>query len=149
MDSEESLLKPCKSLPPLFRDHDALQNRINPHLGSVSSTQGEMAQDSSTPAKDIEEGGYVTHKDGGIQQEERTLIQDKAKKPELAVNKKKEGPLNLLDLPLDILKDIFKEVSARSKWRRLWADSPSRSHIRAIYVVLPPRILLCIRSLLL
>ena len=119
MDSEESLLKPCKSLPPLLRDHEALQNRVSPHLGSISSTQGEMTQESSTHAKDIEEGGYVAQKEGGIQQEDKNSDLQKAEKPELAANNRKEGPLNLLDLPLDILKDIFKEVSTRSNWRRL------------------------------
>ena len=119
MDSEESLLKPCKSLPPLFRDHDALQNRIFPHLGSFCPTQGEMTQDASILAKDIEEEGHATQKDGGTQQEDKISGPQKAKKPESAVNNRKEGPLKLLDLPLDILKDIFKEVSTRSNWRRL------------------------------
>lgn len=110
MESEESLLRPCKSLPPPFKDHDALQNRISPYLGSVSSTQGEMGQGFSSPAKE-NEGSYVTQEDDVITQEDEVFRSHKGKETESAANVRREGPLNLLDLPLDILKDILKEVS--------------------------------------
>ncbi len=117
MDSEESLLRPCKSLPPPFRDHDALQNRISPHLGSISSTQGEMIQGAGTPTREIEEGAYMTQEDGVVGQEDKTLSPQKSKEPESAAVPRSKGPLNLLELPLDILKDIFKEVSIQSNGR--------------------------------
>ena len=103
MESEESLLITCKSLPPHLKDPDVLQDRINPYIGSVSSTQGEMDQGITGPAKNIIDNGLVT-------QEDRTASPQT--NPEAARTVRKEGPLNLLDLPLVILKDIFKEVSA-------------------------------------
>lgn len=113
MESEESLLRPCKSLPPSFKDLDALQNRPTPHPGSVSSTQGEVDQAVTSPAKDVIEGVSVTQEDGVVGQEDRITGPQKGKKSELAANTRREGPLNLLDLPLDVLKDIFKEVSTK------------------------------------
>ena len=101
MEFEESLLRPCMSLSPPF---NALQNR--------TSTQGEIVQGVSTPAKEME-GGYMTQEDNtAATQEGKSSGPQKGKGPQAAaiVN---EGPLNLLDLPLDILKDIFKEVSAK------------------------------------
>ena len=112
MESEESTLRPCKSLPPLFKDLDPLQNRTSPHLGSISSTQGEMDQGVTGLAKDIVDGGSVTQEDGVIRQEDIASPQ-RGNEPETAASIRKEGPLNLLNLPLDILKDIFKEVSAK------------------------------------
>lgn len=104
MESEEFLLKPCKPLPP------ALQNRISPHLGSVSSTQGEMAQAVDGSAKDVE-GNCITQEDGVVAQADKMSRLYKGKEKESATTARKHGPLKLLDLPLDILKDIFKEVS--------------------------------------
>ena len=114
MESEESLLRPCKMLPPPFKDHDALQNRASPHLGSHSSTQGEMGQGTSGPGKEID-GSYMTEEDGVILEEDKMSRLHKGKEKELATTVRKEGPLQLLDLPLDILKDIFKEVSAKGR----------------------------------
>lgn len=114
MNSEESLLRPCKSLPPLFKDHDAPQNRTSPHLGSVSSTQGEMGQGNSSPGKEID-GSYMTEEDGVILEEDKMSRPHKGKEKDLATTVRKRGPLRLLDLPLDILKDIFKEVSAKGR----------------------------------
>ena len=149
MESEESLLRPCKSLPPPFEDHDALQNRTSPQLGSVSSTQGEVGQGNSNPEKEID-GCYMTEEDGVTLQEDRMSRLPKSKEKESATTVRKEGPLQLLDLPLDILKDIFKEVSAKGTvFNKLCANSTSRSHKRAICVVLPPRILLYILLLFL
>ena len=113
MESEESPLRPCKSLPLPFKDLDTLQNRISPHLGSISSTQGEMDQGVTGTAKEIVDGGFVTQEDGVIRQEEKIASPQKGNEPETAASARKEGPLNLLKLPLDILKDIFKEVSAK------------------------------------
>lgn len=111
MESEESLLRPCKSLPPSFKDLDALQNRPTPHPGSVFSTQGEVDQAVTNPVKDVIEGVSVTQEDMVLGQEDRVTGPQTGKKSELAANTRREGLLNLLDLPLDILKDIFKEVS--------------------------------------
>ena len=113
MESEESPLRPCKSLPLPFKDLDTLQNRTSPHLGSISSTQGEMDQGVTGPAKDIVDGGSVTQEDGVIRQEDNIANAQKGNEPGTAASIRKEGPLNLLNLPLDILKDIFKEVSAK------------------------------------
>ena len=112
MESEESLLRPCKSLPPPFKDHDGLQNRTSPQLGSFSSTQGEMGQGNSGLGKEID-GNYMTEEDGVILQEGKVSRPHKGKEKDLATTVRKEGPLQLLDLPLDILKDIFKEVRAK------------------------------------
>ena len=112
MESEESLLRPCKSLPPPPKEHDALQIRISPHFGSASST-GEMVQGFNTPTKEID-GGYVAREEGAMTQEDENTVPQMGKEPEQAVTVRKEGPLNLLDLPLDVLKDIFKEVSAKN-----------------------------------
>ena len=109
MESEESLLRPCKSLPPPFKGHDALLNRMSPHMGSVS-TQGEMGQGANNPVKDIE-GGSTREDSVVTTQEDKILSHEKGKEGEAGAIVRREGPLNLLDLPLDILKDIFKEVS--------------------------------------
>ena len=114
METEEFLLRPCKMLPPPFKDHDALQNRTSPHLGSLSSTQGEMGQGTSGPGKEID-GSYMTEEDGVTLEEDKMSRLHKGKEKELATTVRKEGPLQLLDLPLDILKDIFKEVSAKGR----------------------------------
>ena len=108
MESVESLLRPCMSLQSPFKDYDILQNRINPHLGSVSSTQGEMGQGVSSPTKENEES-HIVQEDGEVTQEDKIPGPRKGKEKESTV--RKEGPLQLLDLPLDILKDIFKEAS--------------------------------------
>ena len=113
MESEESLLKPCKSLPPPFKDLDALHNRMGPHPGCVSFTQAEMDQGFSNPAKGIVEVGSMTQEDGVIRQREKIADHQRGRGREVAANVRKGGPLNLLDLPLDILKDIFKMVSAK------------------------------------
>lgn len=110
MESEESLLRPYKSLPPPFKDHDPPQNRISPHLGSVSSTQGEMGQGVSSPAKELEES-YMTQEGGVVTQEDKMSRPLKGKEKESVATVRRGGPIQLLDLPLDILKDIFKEVS--------------------------------------
>ena len=110
MESEESLLRPCKSLPSPFKDHETLQNRTSPHLGGVSSTQGEMGHGVGTPAKEIEES-YMAQENGEVTQEDKMSRLNKGKEKESAATIRKEGPLQLLDLPLEILKDIFKEVS--------------------------------------
>ena len=142
MESEESLLRPCKSLPPSFKDLDALQNRATPHPGSVSSTQGEADQAIGGPTKDVIEGASVAQEDGVIGQEDKIASPERGKKPELAAIARRKGPLNLLDLPLDILKDIFKEVSAKGNTLKIaCTNSISSSHTRAIYVVLPHRTL--------
>ena len=147
MEHEESLLKPCKSLPPPFKDHDALQNRISPHPGSVSSMQGEMGQEVGNPAKETE-GSYMAQEDGAVAQEYRMSRPHKGKEIESTATVRRKGPLQLLDLPLDILKDIFKEVSTcKGISNSIWADSTSRSHTRAICVVLPRRTLPYILSL--
>lgn len=113
MESEESLLRPCKSLPPPFKDHDAQQNRISPHLGSLSSGQGDMGQGVSNSAKEIE-GDYSAQEDFVVKQEGKMSMPLKDKDKEMAAPVRKNGPLQLLDLPLDILKDVFKEVTHTS-----------------------------------
>lgn len=109
MESEESLLRPCKSLPPSFKDHDALQNKASPHLGSLSSGQVDTGQGVSDLAKEIE-GIYKAQEDVEVMQD--GMISMPCKGKDVAAPTRKEGPLQLLDLPLDILKEIFKEVSA-------------------------------------
>lgn len=111
MESEESLLRPYKSLPPFFKDLDALQNRPTPNPGSFFYTQGEVDQAVTGPAKDVIEGVSVTQEDRVVGQDDRTTGPLKGKVSELATSTRREGSLTLLDLPLDILKDIFKEVS--------------------------------------
>lgn len=106
MESEESPLRPQKSSlpPPPFR--------LLPHMGSVTAT--EMSQGVSSPTKETE-GGYMPQEDGVVTEEDnRTSSPQKGKEPEQAAIVGKSGPISLLDLPLVILKDIFKEVSARS-----------------------------------
>ena len=113
MDLEESLLRSWKSLPPPFKDHDVPQNQISPHLGSVSSTQSEMSQGTSISAKETE-GGHTQEDGVETMIECKSSNSQKGKIQEAAATVRKNGPLNLLDLPLDILKDIFKEVSTCS-----------------------------------
>ena len=111
MESEESLLRPCKSLPSPFKDYEFLQNRISPHLGGVFSTQqGEMGYGTSLPAKEIEES-YMAQEDSEVTQEDKMSRLNKGKEQESAATIRKEGSRQLLDLPLEILKDILKEVS--------------------------------------
>lgn len=146
MESEESLLRPCKSLPPPFKDLDALQNRTSPHLGNTSFTQGEMGQGNSSPGMEID-GSYMTEEDGVILEEGKLSRPYKGKEKELATTVRMGGPLQLLDLPLDILKDIFKEVSAKGRLpNKSCANSTSRSRTRAICVISPPQTLLYILS---
>ena len=117
MESEEFPLRPCKSLPPPFRDLDALQNRASQHLGNPSSGQSDMGQGVSNPAKEIE-GNFKAQEDVMVVQQGNMSVPLKDKGNERAALVRKEGPLQLLDLPLDILKDIFKEVSTcyRPTW---------------------------------
>ena len=110
MESAESLLGSHKSLPPPFKGHDAPQNRMSPHLGSPSSTHGEMAQGISMPAKEIEES-YVAQNDGVVIQDDNIAKPVKSEETASTEAARRTGPLELLELPLDILKDIFKEVS--------------------------------------
>lgn len=113
MESEESLLIPCNSLLPPFKDHDdALQNGISPHLGSIFFTQGEMGQGVSSPAKEREESN-MTQEDCVVTQEDKMSRPHKGKEKEPAAIVRRGGSIQLLDLPLDILKYIFKEVSTR------------------------------------
>lgn len=112
MESEESPLRPCKLLPLPFKDLDTLQNRISPNLGTTFFTQGEMEQGITGPAKDIVDGGFVTQ-DCVIRQEDKIASPQMGNEQETAASFRKKGSLNLLNLPLDILKDIFKEVSAK------------------------------------
>ena len=109
MESAESLLGSHKSLPPPFKSHDAPQNRMSPHLGSPSSTHGEMAQGMSMPAKETDES-YVAQDDGVVVQGDNIAKPFKDEETASAEVARTKGPLELLDLPLDILKDIFKEV---------------------------------------
>ena len=113
MESEESPLRPCKSLPPPFKELDTLQNRMSPNLGTTFFAQGEMDQGITGPAKDIVDGGSMTQEDGVIRQEDKIASPQMGNEPETAGSIRKKGSLNLLSLPLDILKDIFKEVSAK------------------------------------
>ena len=110
MESAESLLGSHKSLPPPFKGHDAPQNRMGPHLGSPSSTHGEMAQGISMPAKEIEES-HGAQDDGVVVQDDNIAKHFEDEETASAEVARRKGPLELLDLPLDILKDIFKEVS--------------------------------------
>ena len=110
MESPESLLGSHKSLPPPSKGHDALQNRMSPHLGSPSSAHGEMAQGINMPAKEIEES-YVAQDDGVVTQDENVAKPFKSEETASDDATRRKGPRELLDLPLDILKDIFKEVS--------------------------------------
>lgn len=114
MESEESLLIPCNSLLPPFKDHeDALQNGISPHLGSIFFTQGEMGQGVSSPAKEREESN-MAQEDGVVTQEDKMSRPHKGKEKEPAAIVRRGGSIQLLDLPLDILKYIFKEVTHTS-----------------------------------
>ena len=110
MESADSLLGSHKSLPTPFKGHDAPQNRMSPYLGSPSSTHGEMAQGMIMPAKETEES-YVAQDDDVVVQDDNIAKPFKEEKTTSAEGARRKGPLELLDLPLDILKDIFKEVS--------------------------------------
>ena len=139
MESEESPLRPCKSLPLPFKDLDTLQDRLSPPLGSIFSTQGEMDHGVTDPAKDIVDDGSVKQEDGVKRQKDKIASPQRDNEPEMAASIRKESSLNLLNLPLDILKDIFKEVSANvSALQTVCTDITSRSHTQVIYVVSPP-----------
>ena len=100
-----------------------------------------MSQGVGSPAKEIEES-YMAHEDGTVTQEDKTSRPHKGKGKEPTASARKEGPLQLLDLPLDILKDIFKEVSTCKRISNgLCANGTSRSHTRATCAVLPHRTL--------
>ena len=110
---EESLLRPCNSLPPHFKDYDAQQNRMSPHLGSLSSGQGDMSQGISNPAKEIE-GDYEAQDDAAIKQECKMSMVFKGKEKKMITPVRKKSHTQLLDLPLDILKDIFQKITHTS-----------------------------------
>ena len=62
------------------------------------------------PAKEIEES-YVAQDDGVVIQDDNIAKPVNSEETAAADAARRKGPLELLDLPLDILKDIFKEVS--------------------------------------
>ncbi len=63
----------------------------------------------------------------------RALKRLKGKEKDLAIASKKKRPLQLLDLPVDILKDIIKEVGCGSaSLNRGWLTGRLSSHIPMI-----------------
>lgn len=85
--------KPSKLILVSTKEHPALPNRAYP--GSPSHNLGDMDPDS----------------DIMVAQKNNVSRLLKGKEKEWTAVLAKERPLQLLDLPLDILKEIFKEVS--------------------------------------
>lgn len=128
MDTDEPFLRPCKQLPSPTIDRHNLHVSMGQHLGTQSLSQGLIDQrgheSSQNPSKGIEDmddessplDEHVTYKPfehaGYETSEEKVARLLKGKEKNWAAAAEKEGPLQLLDLPLDILKIILKEVSA-------------------------------------
>jgi len=100
------------------------------HLGTQSLSQGlidhrsrESSQEPSTGLEDTDDESSQFDQDVTVDtseharyktSEEKVARLLKGKEKDWAAAATKEGPLRLLDLPLDILKIIFKEVSVTS-----------------------------------
>lgn len=127
MDSEEPYLRPCKQLPSPSNDRQASILSMGQHLGTQSSSQGLFGQDSressqepSSSHEDLEDNTSHSEEELSIDKSahgtsespiEKMARHLKGKERDWAIATKKEGPLQLLDLPLDVLKIILKEVS--------------------------------------
>ncbi len=113
MDPEESSLRPCKPLPSSTSDRCASQDVMGQHPSTPSVHPSESTPGMSGPLQKL---GLQPDEDGeesGDEMESQAckkarLLKGKEKEGPAAV--RKEGPVQLLDLPLDILKDVLKEV---------------------------------------
>ena len=111
-DLDEPFLRPCKLLPSSRTDLVAAQLRRDQSLSCMPNDQNEINQET-------ESAGAATQKldrshddmvDETVTSQVRITKLLKGKEKEWAAAVQKEGPLRLLDLPLDVLKDILKEV---------------------------------------
>jgi len=124
MDADEPYLRPCKQLPSPTNDRQASHMPMGQHLGIQSSSQGHVDQDSRDTSPAVDEGdsedeafefqqGFSNDASdhATLQSSEDNTVQLlKGKDTERIVIAQRNGPLRLLDLPLDILKLILKEV---------------------------------------
>jgi len=128
MDSDEPFLRPCKQLPSPTNDRHNSYMSMGQHIGIQSLSQGlidhksrESSQEPSTGLEHTDDETSQYDQDftvdaseyaGFETSEEKVARLLKGKEKDWAATVKKGGPLRLLDLPLDILKVILKEVSA-------------------------------------
>ncbi len=128
MDTDEPFLRPCKQLPSPTIDRHNLHVLMGQHLGTQSLSQGLIdhrgrgsSQEPSTGIEDMDDESSPCDQDVTVKLTEHTAYETseekvarllKGKEKDWAAGAEKEGPLQLLDLPLDILKIIIKEVSA-------------------------------------
>ena len=139
MDTDEFYLRPCKQLPSPTNDRQAPQIPMGQHLGAQSWSQSHLDQASreSTPsigyddaddeASEFEPGLSVDAAQYTIPEspEEIAARHLKDKEKEVGMVTPKQGPLRLLDLPVDILKLIFKEVPPSLKFSTRWPSDCS------------------------
>lgn len=127
MDTDEPFLRPCKQLPSPTNDRHISHMSMGQHLSIQSSTQGlvshrsrESSQEPSTDLADTEDEMSQFDQDCLVDASDHATLEAseakvarllKGKEKDWAAAANKEGPLRFLDLPLDILKIILKEVS--------------------------------------
>ena len=129
MDSDDSpYLRPCKQLPSPTNDRQISHASMGQHLALQTSSQGQVQQGSREsslePCKvqdNTEDEASESERDYGKGTSERSfrgIAEEKmarllkGKEKDWAVAAQKRGPLRLLDLPIDVLKIILKEVIA-------------------------------------
>lgn len=125
MDSDEPYLRPCKQLPSPTNDRQIPHSPMGQHLGmqsthvQIDQNSRESSQEPSTTLEDNEEDLLQSDTDSGLEIAEHAICETnqkrmtrllKGKDKEWESRAKRKGPLRLLDLPLDVLKIVLKEV---------------------------------------
>ena len=121
MDTDEPHLRPCKQLPSPTNDRQGSFMPMGQHLGIQSSSQGHVDHESpsnidleDTEDEDLDFGEESSKDDFEHVDQESSeakvarLLKGKDRDWAAAAHRKR--PLQLLDLPLDILKIILREV---------------------------------------
>lgn len=124
MDSDERFLRPCKQLPSPTSDRYNSQMSMGQHIGTQSLSQGlvddrsrESLQEPSAGPEDTDDEIYQSDQEVTVAAPEQRITEErvakyfKGKEENWTAIANKAGPLRLLDLPLDILKIILKNVS--------------------------------------
>ena len=147
MDSEEPCLVRCKQLPSPMSDRQNINSSMGQHLGiqCIQSYRGhvdqcsrESSQEASNISEENQDSVYQSDKELAVNVPECTTSEStQAKVAKLLNGKEKDwavaakNPLRLFDLPIDILKIIFKEVGRcmfRSGYNVLLTDIEGHSY---------------------
>ena len=121
MEPDEPVLTPCKLLSSSKSGHETVQIPQDQLPTGVSNGYRESLQDADGEAGAPPVVGNCNEK---MATEVRIGKLLKGKEKEWSAAVKKDGPLKLLDLPLDVLKDILNKVGL---FQRQQVSSPANS----------------------